>query len=330
MQPRIALVGASGYTGVELTKLLAGHGSVELAVASSDRWVGEKLADRAGIASALSYVSNDEAKAASCDVVMLATPAEVSHELVPQLLAAGRRVIDLSGAYRLRDADQYKKYYGFEHQHVALLKEAVYGLPERHRHSGARLVANPGCYATAVQLAIGPVKHLATGWIVDAMSGVTGAGRKATEEMSFAEVSDDFRAYRVLRHQHGPEIDQGLELVVRFTAHLLPVRRGILATCHATLNGGVTADDIAGAFSTYAREPFVSLAPSAERVSLHDVVGTNQCRIGWAVGEHGELVITSAIDNLVKGAAGQAVQNLNLMLGLPETTGLASLRSFHP
>ena len=171
-------------------------------------------------------------------------------------------------------------------------------------------------------------------FIVDAMSGVTGAGRKANEDFSFAEVANDLRAYRVLRHQHEPEIEQSLtelaarDIDVTFTPHLLPVQRGILATCHAQLAG---AHDVVHAYKTfYANEPFITIAASADQTSLHDVVGTNRCRIGISVGKHGELVVISAIDNLVKGAAGQAVQNMNLLLGLPEQAGLAGLRSFHP
>lgn len=334
MQRRVAIIGASGYTGVELTRLITGHSQLELAVASSDRWVGEAIEHKVGAPSALRYVSNEEAvtQAASCEVVLLATPAEVSHVLVPKLLAAGQRVVDLSGAYRLRDAGLYPAFYKFEHQHPALLASAVYGLPELSRESipAAKLVANPGCYATAIQLALAPVAAMLAGRpIIDAMSGVTGAGRKAAEEYSFAEIAGDLRTYRALRHQHRPEIEQQLGHEVTFVPHLLPVQRGILATCH--VQGSLPGAEIASSIAKrYAREPFVTVAADADDVSLHDVVGTNRCRIGVSVSERGELVITSAIDNLVKGAAGQAVQNLNLMLGIDETAGLLALRSFHP
>lgn len=337
MQCRVSLIGASGYAGVELTKLLVAHPGVELVAASSDRWVADTLAARIGVASELRYVSVDAALDVASDVVMLATPAEVSHDLVPKLRG---KVIDLSGAFRLRDAARYTPHYNLAHRHPELLAEAVYGLPELFREHvrGARLVANPGCYATAIQLALAPVLPLVVGrLIVDAMSGVTGAGRKATEEMSFAEVAGDLRAYRVLRHQHEPEIEQGLaavagrEVDVTFVPHLLPINRGILATCHAQLAPERSPADVADAFAkAYAQEPFISLAPSAEQVALHDVVGTNRCRIGATVGGDGELVVIAAIDNLVKGAAGQAVQNLNVMLGLDEQMGLTGLRSFYP
>jgi N-acetyl-gamma-glutamyl-phosphate reductase len=339
MQRRVAIIGASGYTGVELTRLLAGHPNLELGVASSDRWVGEAIEARVGAPSALRYVSNEDAvaQAASCEVVMLATPAEVSHALVPKLLSAGARVVDLSGAYRLRDAALYPEFYKFEHAHPDLLASSVYGLPELCRESIARakLIANPGCYATAIQLALAPLAaQLAGRPVVDAMSGVTGAGRKAVEEFSFAEIAGDLRTYRALKHQHRPEIEQQLGCEVTFVPHLLPVQRGILATCHVQLASSArTASmaDLAGLYQDrYAREPFVSIAASADHVALHDVVGTNKCRIGCSLSERGELVITSAIDNLVKGAAGQALQNVNLMLGLDERTGLSGLRSFHP
>jgi N-acetyl-gamma-glutamyl-phosphate reductase len=334
----VAILGASGYTGVELTRLIIAHPELELAVVSSDRWIGDSISRRVpGAATGLRYVSPEQAidEAARCAAVLLATPAEVSHALVPRLVATGVRVLDLSGAFRLRSAALYPAHYGFSHEHAALLEQAVYGLPELQRAaiSGAKLVANPGCYATAIQLALAPILSLVSGRIiVDAASGVTGAGRKATEDMSFAEVAGDYRAYRVLRHQHTPEIQQGLGgRTITFVAHLLPIQRGILATCHAELAPGVTAEAVGHAFeAAYAREPFVSLASSCEEVALHGVVGTNLCKLGFRVGTGGELVVIAAIDNLVKGAAGQAVQNLNLMLDLPETTGLVGLRSLHP
>jgi N-acetyl-gamma-glutamyl-phosphate reductase len=333
-RPSIAILGASGYSGVELTRLVALHPGVELAVCGSDRWADEPVEKRAGVAAGLRYVAPDRALelASSCAVVFCATPAEVSHEVVPRLVGRGPIVIDLSGAYRLRDASAYARHYTFEHRHAALLGEAVYGLPERNRDqlAGAKLIANPGCYATAIELALLPVVGLARDrFIVDAVSGVTGAGRKATEDMSFAEIAGDVRAYRTLHHQHVPEIEQLLESTIHFVPHLVPIARGILATCHAELAPGVTAQAIRASFEhRYAREPFVELAASADAVAIHDVVGTNRCKLGFTI-EGDALVVTAAIDNLVKGAAGQAVQNANLALGLPETTGLA-LRGFHP
>jgi N-acetyl-gamma-glutamyl-phosphate reductase len=334
---RVSIIGASGYSGMELTRILLAHRDIKVVAAGSDKLnarpienpgtttsglTASGLTASGSNASVLTYVTQAEAIATDCDVAILATPAEVSLDLAPKLLAAGKRVIDLSGAFRLRDASHYPKFYNFEHRAPKLLAEAVYGLPEldRTRQRNARLVANPGCYATAIQLALAPL-HYQGRVIVDAMSGVTGAGRKATEDFSFAEIANDVRAYRVGKHQHTPEIEQQLGTRVTFVPHLLPVKRGIIATCH------VDAKHVD--FSRYADEPFISLAPSANDVKLVDVVGTNKCRIGYVHdGEH--VVVISAIDNLVKGAAGQAVQNLNLMLGLPEQAGLAGLRSFYP
>ena len=338
----VAVFGASGYAGLELVRLLAGHPGVELVAAASDRFIGEPVAARlAAPLPALRFEAVDavRARARECAIVLLATPAEASHGLAPELVAAGARVVDLSGAFRLREPARHAAAYGFPHAHPALLAEAAYGLPElgadaRARIRAARLVANPGCYATAIQLALAPLHAagvLGPGRLVaDAVSGATGAGRKASEELAFCEVADDVRAYRTLRHQHAPEIAQGVGRPVAFVPHLVPLRRGILATCHAELAAGAAPADVTAALSrAYAGEAFVELAASADEVGLRHVVGTNQCRIGVTAMD-GELVVTSAIDNLVKGAAGQAVQNMNLLLGLPETTGLTGLGSFWP
>ncbi len=333
----IAILGASGYAGVELTRIVALHPGFELAVVSSDRWAGDSVDQRVGVAgAAVRYVAPEVglAAAADCDLVFCATPAETSHASVAALARSSARIVDLSGAYRLRDAAAYAAHYGFAHAHPQLLGEAVYGLPElgaRSAIAGARLVANPGCYATAIQLALAPLAGLVGDrLVVDAMSGVTGAGRRATEAMSFAEVEGDVHAYRALRHQHVPEIEQALAIRdLVFVPHLLPVRRGILATCHAELAAGSDPAAVASAFERYAAEPFVTVAAGPDEVTLRAVVGTNRCVLGVATCGRAVVVI-AAIDNLVKGAAGQAVQNANLMLGIPETAGLATLRSSAP
>jgi N-acetyl-gamma-glutamyl-phosphate reductase len=335
----VGIVGASGYSGLEASRILALHPQVELKLLGSDKWAGETAARRAGLPGAagkLKYAPQDQIVplARECAAVLLATPAEGSLKLVPILLALGVRVIDLSGAFRLKDASLYPKYYGFEHPHKALLSEAFYGLPELSRTpQGAKLIANPGCYPTAASLALAPLIEagLVEGpFIVDAASGVTGAGRKASEDLSFAEVDEDFKAYKVLRHQHQPEMAQTLGTRLTFTAHLLPAKRGILATCYARLAPGRSPDDLRSAIvHKYAHEPFIEVAGSPDEVALKNVTGTNKCQL--AVATDGETVIViSAIDNLVKGAAGQAVQNLNLSMGWPETAGLDSLRGFHP
>jgi len=348
----VGIVGASGYAGMEATRILSAHPEVDLRFVTSDRWVGERVEKRLGPigpAGRLTYVSNEQALAslADCAAVLLATPAEASLELVPRLLEAGVRVIDLSGAFRLKDATAYPRHYALEHKAPALLSEAIYGLPELFRASirGARLVANPGCYPTAAALSIMPLLQAGLvetdSIIIDAASGVTGAGRKAAEPYSFCEVDADFRAYKVLKHQHTPEISQTLSTVagatvpITFTPHLLPVKRGILSTGYGFLKPGVTSAQVKEAFvSAYANEPFVVLAESADEVGLKDVVGTNLCRIGFTCdvssNARSRIVVISAIDNLVKGAAGQAIQNLNLVMGWKETAGLSSLWSHHP
>ncbi|MGZ6124366.1 MAG: N-acetyl-gamma-glutamyl-phosphate reductase [Myxococcales bacterium] len=336
----IGIVGASGYSGLELSRILALHPRVELKLLGSDKWAGETAARRAGLpgpAGKLRYAPQDQVVqlARECAAVFLATPAEGSLKLAPVLHALRLTVVDLSGAFRLRDAALYPRFYGFEHVHRELLSSAFYGLPELSRvPEGTRLIANPGCYPTAAALALAPLIEAgmlsADRLIVDAASGVTGAGRKASEEFSFAEVDEDFRAYRVLRHQHQPEMAQTLGRPLTFTPHLLPVKRGILATCYARLAPGRDAAGLRQAYlHKYADAPFVEVLDSPDQVSLQGVTGTNKCQV--AVAADGEVVVAiSAIDNLMKGAAGQAVQNLNLAMGWPETTGLDNLRGFHP
>ncbi len=336
----VGIVGASGYSGLELSRILALHPRVELKLLGSDKWAGETAARRAGLRGAagkLKYAPQEKCAelARECGVVFLATPAEASLQLAPRILDAGVRVIDLSGAFRLKDPALYPKFYGFEHPRPDLLSEAAYGLPElTPPPAGTRLVANPGCYPTAAALALAPLIEAGLltqdPLIVDAASGVTGAGRRSTEEYSFAELDGDFRAYRVLRHQHQPEIAQTLARPLTFTPHLLPVKRGILATCYARLAPGRKPAELRAAFMhKYSDAPFVDVLETPEQVTLKAVTGTNQCQVAVAA-EDGVVVAISAIDNLVKGAAGQAVQNLNVTLGWPQTTGLDTLRGFHP
>jgi N-acetyl-gamma-glutamyl-phosphate reductase len=333
-----AIVGASGYTGLELTRLLARHPQLRLAALYSDKWAGEKAGARlplSGAAAAIGYSALADAEKADAELVFLATPAEVSAALAPKLLAKGARVIDLSGAFRLADPAAYPAWYGFTHPAPALLAEARYGLPELAREAlrGARLVTNPGCYATAIALATAPLVRSglvsADGIAVTGMSGVSGAGKKASEDYSFVEVAEDLRAYRVGKHQHVPEIEQtvaryaGACGALSFTPVLAPIRRGILATVTLRLAGEPSGADLAGALeAAYAAEPFVRAMP-ADRVMVKDVVHTNRCHVGVALDARaGVAVAVAAIDNLVKGAAGQAVQAMNAALGWPETAGL--------
>jgi N-acetyl-gamma-glutamyl-phosphate reductase len=341
----VGIIGASGYSGIELTRLCARHPRVDLCLLASDRWAGDTPRRRLGIPLDLAYTDQARAleAALACEAVFLATPAEASLELAPRLVEAGVQVIDLSGAFRLKDAAEYPRWYGFSHPRPGLLAQAAYGIRELPGLRGlgvladTRLVANPGCYATAAALAMAPL--LAAGVIdgpviIDAASGTSGAGRKASEDMSLSELDGDFRAYRVLRHQHTPEIAAtlataaGHQVGVTFTAHLLPMKRGILATCYARLAAGHDPAEVMKTFmNIYATAPFVRIVPTPDDVRIRDVARTNHAVISGAC--DGETVIAvCAIDNLLKGAAGQAVQNLNLMMGWDESAGLDGL-AFH-
>jgi len=340
---RAGIVGVSGYSGVELARLLARHPRFALKLVTTDRWAGKRLGEKIalyGEAAALECQSQEvgQARFGELDVVFLATPAEASIEIAPKALVAGVRVVDLSGAFRL-PASEYPAWYGFTHPNPLLIEQAVYSMPEATGVAGLReahLVSNPGCYATAATMAVLPLLRAGLiepgTLIVDAKSGTTGAGRKGNEEMSFSEVADDFRAYRILKHQHTPEIERTLSLAgvpgarVTFTSHLLPVRRGILATAYGRLSG-VAGDATAAAvkaLESFAEgKPFLRVVPP-EEVTLHASLGTNRVVLGAKADvARGVVVSFASIDNLVKGAAGQAVQNANLMFGLPETTGLS-------
>jgi N-acetyl-gamma-glutamyl-phosphate reductase len=334
----VAIVGASGYSGLELTRILARHPEARITALFSDRWSAERAGDRLplrGELEKLPYRPLAEGHEADAEVVFLATPAEVSAELAPKLLARGRRVVDLSGAFRLLDTAAYPPWYGFDHPAPELLPDARYGLPElaRERLPGAKLITNPGCYATAIALAIAPLVRSglvsSEGICVSGMSGVSGAGRKASEDYSFCETAEDLRAYRLGKHQHVPEIEQTVARYagacgpIAFTPVLVPIRRGILATVTLRLSGRPKSSDLHDAIAkAYATEPFVKLLP-ADKVMVKDVVHTNRCHVGVAMDARaGVAVVSSAIDNLVKGAAGQAVQAMNVALALPETAGL--------
>ncbi len=347
------IVGVSGYSGIELARILSNHPVFVPTVVTTDRWQGKRLGDRvavAGPAADLLCATHTEGQArfGELDVVFFCTPAEASVALAPVALAAGTRVVDLSGGFRLAAGD-YPTWYGFSHANAHLLSDAVYSMPEATDTAAklrtARLVSNPGCYPTACTLTVLPL--LRAGLIetdpifIDAKSGTTGGGRKASEDWSFTEVADDIRAYRVLRHQHQPEIERALDLAgapgakVTFTPHLLPVRRGILAAAYCRLKPGAGGADpavaVKRALSDFAEgKPFIKIV-APEEVRLQAVVGTNRVVLGAAAdAKRGVAVSFAAIDNLVKGAAGQAVQNANLMFGLPETTGLLALAGHLP
>jgi N-acetyl-gamma-glutamyl-phosphate reductase len=337
---KVGVVGGTGYTGVELLRLLTGHPDAELTIITSRSEAGQPVADlfpnlRGHVD--LAFSEPDIAQLSACDLVFFATPNGTAMTMVPQLLEAGVRVIDLAADFRLRQADEWQQWYGMAHTCPEFLPQAVYGLPEVNRAAiaQARLVANPGCYPTAVQLGFLPLlerglvdsEHL----IADAKSGVSGAGRTATTATLLCEASENFKAYAVPGHRHLPEIRQGLEQAsgtavgLTFVPHLTPMIRGIHATLYAQLRDAVP--DLQALYEArYRDEPFVDVLPAGSHPETRSVRGANHCRIAIhrPAGGH-TLVILSVIDNLVKGAAGQALQNMNIMFGLNEESGLSNV-----
>lgn len=331
---RVGIVGHRGYSGAELVRILARHPSVEpLLLEHRDDFAADAVI-RNRKSPARVPCTADAVRGENLALVFLATPPEVSMELAPAMLHAGARVIDLSGAFRLRTPENYTAWYKEPHTQPKLLAEAAYGLPEfcRERIPQARLVSNPGCYPTAANLAIRPlleagVVDRAAGIVCDAKSGVSGAGRKPSLKTSFCEVTENFSAYSVLKHRHVPEVLQisGLEeREFSFTAQLLPLDRGILETIYFRAVNIDSAETLARVYEKrYSGEPFVRLFNPGHQPDLRGVVRTNFCDIGVTFdAKTGRAVVVSAIDNLVKGAAGQAVQNMNLMLGCLETEAL--------
>ena len=336
---KIGIVGGTGYTGVELLRLLAQHPHCELAVITSRQEAGTAVSAmfpnlRGRVDLDFSAPSDEALK--QCDIVFFATPNGVAMQQARTLFDAGVRIIDIAADFRIKNIAVWEKWYGTKHACPELVAQAVYGLPEVNREAirQARIVANPGCYPTAVQLGFLPLiksgavdlDHL----IADAKSGVSGAGRKAEVHTLFAEASDNFKAYGVPGHRHHPEISQGLEVMAGrsarlvFVPHLTPMIRGIHATLYATLTGKV---DLQSLFEKhYAKEPFVDVMPAGAHPDTRSVRGSNMCRIAVHQPQGGDIaVVLSVIDNLTKGAAGQAVHNMNLMCGLPETTGLEQI-----
>lgn len=341
---KVGIVGGTGYTGVELLRLLAAHPEVELSVITSRSEAGLPVADmfpnlRGHVE--LAFAEPDPAALAACDVVFFATPNGIAMQSTPELLDAGVKVIDLAADFRLKDPAVWKEWYGMDHACPALLEEAVYGLPEINREAiqSARLIANPGCYPTAVQLGLLPLLEKGIvdthRLIADCKSGVSGAGRKASVGALLCEASESFKAYGVPGHRHWPEIRQGLnaavdgEVGLTFVPHLTPMLRGIHATIYATLTDASSATqvDLQALYEEcYADEPFVDVLPAGSHPETRSVKGANTCRIAIHKPQDGDtVVILSVIDNLVKGAAGQAVQNMNILCSLPETMGLEGI-----
>jgi len=334
---KIGIIGGTGYTGVELLRLLTAHPEAKLQVITSRGEAGKKVAELFSSLRGhvdLVYTEPDPKALAGCDVVFSATPNGVAMTHARELLKAGVKFIDLAADFRLKDPAVWEKWYGIPHACPELLAEAVYGLPEvnREKIKKARLVANPGCYPTAVQLGFLPLlendlvdtQHL----IADAKSGVTGAGRKAEVHTLFSEAADSMKAYGVAGHRHWPEIRQGLDAVkgrpvgLTFVPHLTPMIRGIHATLYARLNKpGVNLQAVFE--KRYTNEPFVDVMPVGSHPETRSVRASNICRIAVHQPQGGDtVVVLSVIDNLVKGAAGQAIQNMNIMFGLDERLGL--------
>lgn len=341
---KVAIVGGTGYTGVELLRLLCGHPQVELAAITSRSLAGTAVAELFPSLRGhcdLVFCEPDTEVLAGCDLVFFATPHGVAQAQVPELVQRGVRVIDLSADFRLQDIPAWERWYGQAHAAPELAARAVYGLPEVNRDAiaTAELVACPGCYPTAIQL--GWIPLLESGvveprqLIASAASGASGAGRQGKTELLFAENSDNFRAYAAGGHRHLPEIEQGLRRVqpqgapaaqVTFVPHLLPMVRGIHATLFARLQGAGSAEVFQQLFEQrYADEPFVDVMPAGSHPQTRSVRGTNMCRVSvLQPQERDTVVVLSVIDNLAKGASAQAIQNMNIMFGLNETQGLES------
>ena len=333
---KVGIVGGTGYTGVELLRLLALHPQVELRTITSRAEAGTPVSKMFPSLRGyldISFSHPESAHLEQCDVVFFATPNGIAMQQARALLDAGVRVVDLAADFRIKDVKVWEKWYGMSHACPELIEQAVYGLPEINRETIklARLVANPGCYPTAVQLGFIPLIEAGLvdcgSLIADAKSAVSGGGRKAEVGFLLAEAADNFKAYGVAGHRHLPEIRQGLAQVAQkpvgltFVPHLTPMIRGIHATLYARLESNADLQDLFE--QRYANEPFVDVMPAGSQPETRSVRGSNCCRIAVYRPQDGDtVVVLSVIDNLVKGAAGQAIHNMNIMFGLPETTAL--------
>ncbi|WP_431802714.1 N-acetyl-gamma-glutamyl-phosphate reductase [Halobacillus andaensis] len=335
----IGIIGATGYGGVELFRLLHNHPEVKNVKLYSSTQSGEFFQEIYSHVNNKNYTLqelNPEEMKQQLDIIFLATPAGVSSELTPQLLGGKGKVIDLSGDLRLKDRETYNKWYKNTAAGEEVIEQSVYGLPEWNKEAiqSASVIANPGCYPTAVLLGLGPV--VSKQWadperlIIDAKSGISGAGKKASEVTHFANTQENFRIYKVNQHQHIPEIEQQLMHwdtdiePVTFSTHLVPMTRGIMSTIYVDLKGSHTLEELIQLYEqAYEQEPFVRIRKAGEFPCTRDVYASNYCDIGLALDDRtGRLTIVSVIDNLMKGAASQALQNMNLAVGVEETTGL--------
>ena len=333
---RVGIIGASGYTGAELLRLCAQHPEVEVVCATGDSQAGTLASvlypSLAAVYPNLVFEEFSADRFAGLDAVFLGVPHEAALEIAPQLVGKVGVVIDLSAAYRLKDSSLYPTWYGFEHTQPELLAQAVYGLPELYRSQlvGAKLIATPGCYVTAASLALTPLVRSGIvnpmGVIVDAASGVSGAGRALKHSSMFSTIDEDFTAYGLLDHRHTPEIEQVTGAQVLFTPHLAPMNRGILATCYARPQGDAptTASLLAAIATFYKNEKYIVVRPSSP--STKATLGSNSVHITARFDERtGYVMVIAALDNLAKGASGGAVQSMNVALGLPESAGLSNV-----
>lgn len=337
---KIAIIGGSGYTGLELLRLLCSHPKAEVAAVTSRSLLGKEIGSHfnslASFYDGLKFSDPDPALLCKgIDIAFLCVPHGVAMDVAPKFLENGVRIVDLSADFRLHDAATFEQWYG-EHRAKSLLPLSVYGLTEHAKEAvkDAKLVANPGCYPTSVQLPLIPLLQqelISTkGIVIDSKSGASGAGRSPSIPTLFCEVEEAFKAYKVCEHRHTPEIEQGLSLaanqtvVVNFTPHLVPMTRGILSTIYVDVCDGVTTESMLSCLNdAYRHAPFVRVLANGQFPNTANVKGSNFCDIGLRVDKRtGKAVVVSAIDNLVKGASGQAIQNMNVMFGLPETTGL--------
>ncbi|HEX8947724.1 MAG TPA: N-acetyl-gamma-glutamyl-phosphate reductase [Dissulfurispiraceae bacterium] len=343
---KVAICGGSGYTGAELLRILLLHPGVEVTAVTSERSAGKRVTDlfpHLHRYAHLIYEPLDKEKVLEkADLFFMALPHAASQEAVDYFYRKGRKVVDLSADYRLADAAVYEEWYKTPHHYKDTLKEAVYGLPELHRERirSAKLIANPGCYPTSAILGLNPaitnglidVEHI----IVDSKSGTSGAGRKADTVFSYCEVNEGFKAYGIGVHRHTPEIEQelsglaGKKIVINFTPHLVPMDRGIITTAYARLTKETGTAEVLSLYrKAYEEEPFVNVLEEGLYPNAKHVRGSNYCEIGLKVNARtNTLIVVSTIDNLVKGASGQAVQNMNIMTGFEETAGLGSLAVF--
>jgi N-acetyl-gamma-glutamyl-phosphate reductase len=336
---KVAVIGGTGYAGAELVRILSGHPYVELTMITSRQYAGQLFSDvypaMAGVVNLTCQPFSEEGVSEAADVVFTALPHKTPMGVVPGLIRRGKKVIDLSADFRFTDPAVYETWYE-PHEAKDLLKTAVYGLPELYVDDirKASLVGNPGCYPTSVLLPLLPLIKAPfvdpESIVADSKSGTSGAGRSVSLATHYCEVNEAFKAYKVAEHRHNPEMDEVLSLVcgrtihITFTPHLVPMTRGMLSTIYIGLKEDISIQDVASQLNSfYADKPFVRVCPTGRFPSTLFVKGTNYCDIGFQVAARTKrLILISAIDNLVKGASGQAVQNMNIMLGLPETAGL--------